>query len=188
MSDTLDSEQRDLTFNAVRALVLYSLAEFQSGPARAIRVTAEGTSFSVADDGRGHALDRAVADSPYLTFVYAHLEYPFGSGQGAPVQLQGIGMSLINLLCSELTVTVRKAEATLRLTFREGQLRDRQRVDSTSDETGNTVAGTIAPQLQQTGIALPKLHQWLLSVLSASPSLRLFLNGHELQARNHGDP
>ena len=44
----------DIKATAVRALMLYSLAEFQCGNATTIRVTANGTSFGIADDGRGH--------------------------------------------------------------------------------------------------------------------------------------
>jgi DNA gyrase/topoisomerase IV subunit B len=184
---TVNSDRRDLTLDVVRALVLYSLAEFQSGHANTIRVTVEGTSFSVADDGRGHAIERTVAEAPYLKFVYTHLDYPFGASQGAPVQLQGIGMSLINSLCSEMTVTARKPEVTLRLGFREGQLCDSRRVDVKAEEAGNTVAGTIDPQLQKTGVALSRVHSWLIDVLSVSPALKLFLNGHELLARRERD-
>lgn len=88
MSNESPPEPADIAACVVRALVLYSLAEFQSGHARTIRVTAKGSSFSVEDDGRGHAICRTVEGSPYLRFVYAHLEYPFEPGQGNPVQLQ----------------------------------------------------------------------------------------------------
>lgn len=99
--------------NAVRALILYSLAEHQLGHATTIRVTANGNSFSVGDDGRGHASARTVASAPYLKFIYNHFDYSFGLDEAAPVQLQGAGMSLINSLCSELTVEVRKSDAML---------------------------------------------------------------------------
>jgi len=49
---------RDLVETAVRAVVLYSLTEFQGGNATTIRVTKDGPGFSVADDGRGHPLDK----------------------------------------------------------------------------------------------------------------------------------
>ena len=176
------SNTQEPTLNAVRCLVLYSLAEFQLGHASAIRITVEGTAFAVADDGRGHAIDRVVAESPYLKFIYTHLDFPFEQNRGAPVQLQGIGMSLLNTLCSELKVEVRKPEATLQLAFREGQFISSQRLEQKSSETGNTVAGTIHPKLQAAGVNLSELRQWLLSVNSAFPSLKLFLNSHELQA------
>ncbi len=180
-------DPRDLAAGLVRALVLYSLAEFQSGHATTIRVLAEGTSFSVADDGRGHAIERAIGGASYLKFVYTHLDYPFEASQGAPVQLQGIGMSLINALCSELSVTVRKAEATLRLSFRDGQLDGSELIDVSSKETGNTVAGTISPQLQKGCVGTLQLEQWLQGVLAGCPSLNILFNGRELQAHHHCD-
>jgi hypothetical protein len=90
-------------------------------------------------------------------------------------------MSLLNTLCRQLTVTVRKPEATLHLSFQDGQFLRSERVDAASEETGNTVAGTIKPQLQTAAIDLPQLHTWLLGVLCATSSLRIFLNNHELQ-------
>ncbi len=180
-------DPQDLTASAVRALVLYSLAEFQSGHATTIRVTAEGTSFNIADDGRGHAIQRAISDAPYLSFIYTHLDYPFESGQSASIQLQGIGMSLINSLCSELAVTVRKRETTLQLSFRNGQLRSSELVHAKFEETGNTVSGTVNPQLQKSCVDLGRLEGWLQSITANSPSLRLFFNGRQLQARSQGD-
>jgi DNA gyrase/topoisomerase IV subunit B len=177
-----DQDPRELAASAVRALVLYSLAEFQSGHATTIRITAEGTSFSVADDGRGHAIDRVVAGASYLNFIYTQLDYPFDPVQGAPIQLQGIGMSLVNTLCSELAVTVRKPDATLRLWFRDGQLRGSERVDVRSESTGNTVCGTLSARFQKADVDVEELRHWLLRVAGASPGLRLFYNGRELQA------
>jgi DNA gyrase/topoisomerase IV subunit B len=176
-----DQDPRELAASAVRALVLYSLAEFQSGHATTIRITAEGTSFSIADDGRGHAIDRVVAGAPYLKFIYTQLDYPFDPVQGAPIQLQGIGMSLVNTLCSELAVTDRKPDATLRLWFRDGQLRGSERVDVRSESTGNTVSGTLSARSQRGDVGVEELRQWLLGVVAASPSLKLFFNGRELQ-------
>src|SRR5438034_6665675 len=98
----------DVTGAIVRALVLYALAEFQSGHAKTIRVNAQGLSFQVSDDGRGHAVDRTVAEQPYMTFVYEHLDFPFGQSAAPPVQLHTIGLSFINTLCSELVVTTHK--------------------------------------------------------------------------------
>lgn len=180
------AERFDLTACVVRALVLYSLAEFQSGHATTIRVTVDGTVFSVADDGRGHAIDRAVDGTPYMRFVYEHLEFPHASGVGAPVQLQGIGLSLVNALCSELIVTVRKADASLRLRFREGRLERSEPGSATANETGNTIAGTISPRLCPAPADGRLLEGWLLRVLAACPSLQLHFNGRRLQASRDG--
>jgi DNA gyrase/topoisomerase IV subunit B len=175
-------ESANLTGWIVRALVLYSLAEFQSGHATSIRVVAEGSSFSVGDDGRGHAMERTVAGVPYLQFVYTHLGYPFEAGQSAPVQLHGIGMSLVNVLCSELTVAVRKPNTTHRLVFRNGRLCESELSEVESNATGNTVSGTISPQFCLGGVDAQALQQWLQSIKAASPSLKLFFNAREVHA------
>ena len=171
-----------MTFNTIRALVLYALAEHQLGHATTIRVTANGNSFSVSDDGRGHAIARTVANAPYLKFIYNHFDYPFGSNEAAPVQLQGIGISLINSLCDELAVEVRKRDATLRLTFREGQLCGHEVLDSASSasETGNTISGSVRPGLAGDGLNNAALAQWLRELLAAHPALRIMFNGEIL--------
>lgn len=174
----------DVTGIAVRALVLYSLAEFQSGHATTIRITANANSFSIADDGRGHPIDRAIDGTPYLKFIYTHFDCPFESSRSSPVQLQGIGMSLINALCSDLALTVRKRDETLQLLFRNGKLHDSKRVAVASEETGITVSATINPQLHKGDVAGEQLQDWLLGVLASSPSLRLFFNGFELRAHS----
>ena len=169
--------------HAVQALALYSLAEHQLGHATTIRVTANGNSFSVGDDGRGHAIVRTVASAPYLKFIYNHFDYPFGLNEASPVQLQGIGMSLINSLCSELTVEVRKPDAMLRLTFRDGQLRGHEVQDivTPAGETGNTISGIIRPELAGDGMDSASLAQWLRQLLPAHPLLRIVFNGETLQ-------
>ena len=158
------------------------MAELQSGHATTIRVSAEGRSFGVADDGRGHAVDRSVAGVPYLDFVYTHLDYPFESAVDAPVQLHCIGVSLLNTLCSELSVTVRKPDKALRLWFRDGQLDQSELKASEAMETGTEISGTIHPRIQAGDVDLVRLEEWLVSLLVASPSLKIIFNGVELQA------
>jgi len=187
MSDVPSPDQLDVIADLIRALVLYSLAEFQSGHATTIRVSAEGAAFSVADDGRGHAIDRTVAGSSYLKFVYMHFDYPFDSMQGSPVQLHGIGLSLVNALCSSLDVTARKKAATLRMKFRNGQLSGEELIDVESEVTGNTVSGTVHPQLFKHGADITHLRRWLRNVLAASPALKLYFNGQELHASSSSD-
>ena len=72
-----EAHSEDIAAAIVRALVLYSLAEFQATHATTIRVHAHGVSFEVSDDGRGHAMDRTVAGQPYMNVVYSHLDFPF---------------------------------------------------------------------------------------------------------------
>lgn len=172
----------DVVALAVRALTLYSLAEVQSGHASTIRVAATGTSFSVGDDGRGHAIGRSVDGTPYLSFIYTHLDYPFAVGQGGPVQLQGIGLSLLNSLCCELSVVVRKADETLRMSYRSGRLCDEARTRVTSGSTGTTVSGTVDPGLQRGHTDSGQIQAWLVAVLSAQPRLEIHFNGKHLGA------
>jgi len=161
--------------------MLYALAEFQSGHATTIRVTAEGSSFSIADDGRGHPIDKTVEGTAYLKFIYTHFDYPFESSRNAPVQLQGIGMSLVNALCSELALTVRKPDETLKLKFQSGQLCASHRTAATSEETGITVAAQLHAQLAGQGVATRPLEEWLRGVAACYPTLKLFFNGRQLQ-------
>ena len=186
-SHTPIPNQHDLTADVVRALTLYCFAEFQSGHATTIRITAEGNSFTIADDGRGHAIERAIDGTHYLKFIYTHFDYPFETDQSPPVQLQGIGMSLINTLCSELIVTVRKQDVTLQLRFREGRPCGSERVNVISGETGIAISGKVSPQIQKSGVGVQKLQQWLLGLLAASPSLKLFFNGDPLHALPQSD-
>ena len=177
----------DLTATAVRALMLYSLAEFQSGNATTIRVTVNGNSFGITDDGRGHPLDKTIGGTPYLKFVYTHFDYPFESGQSAPIQLQAIGMSLVNAICSELILTVIKIDETLRLQYRDGQLRGRSCTAMRSEETGINISATINSQLQAKAADIEALEAWLIAVLFTAPALKLFFNDRQLQLPTH-DP
>ena len=171
---------QNLTELVVRTLVLYSLHEVQLGHAKTIWVEVGERSFSVADDGRGHAIDRTVDDAPYLQFVYGHLDYPFGSTAGKPIQLQGLGMSLLSSLCAELSVIVCKPDARLHLRYRDGQLVGRDYSDEGSSSTGNRISGTVRDALAMNAEPEQSLRAWLLSVASAMPKVTLRLNGELL--------
>lgn len=183
MNVTESDPPLDLTATAVRALMLYSLLEFQSGHVTTIRVTAEGTRFGIADDGRGHSLDRTIEGTPYLKFIYTHFDYPFESTRSAPIQLQGIGISFVNALCSELALTVTKPDETLHVLFRDGQFHESTRTAATSENTGITISAKLNSRLQGSGVATKPLEDWLRRLLVSEPSLKLFFNGRELQAR-----
>jgi DNA gyrase/topoisomerase IV subunit B len=175
------TEAPDITGDIVRALVLYCVAEYQAGHAKAIRVDAHGRSFAVSDDGRGHAIERTVGGAPYLEFVYTHLSYPFASGQSAPIQLQAIGISLANKLCTELSVTARKRTATLSLSFQNALRTSESLMNVAAEETGNTISGAVNPLLQSADTDTEALRQWLIRVLAASAGLRIVFNGLELR-------
>lgn len=116
------------------------------------------------------------------TAVQALVEHPFGLGHGPPVQLQGIGLSLLNALCSEFSVTVRKRDATLHRQFRDGQPCLHQRTETASHDTGLHIAGRIQAALCGEPVAVETLRQWLQGVQAGSPSLNLVFNRHALQA------
>jgi DNA gyrase/topoisomerase IV subunit B len=179
-------KQTDTTTSIVQTLVLYSLAEHQLGHARTIRVDARGHNFSVEDDGRGHAVNREIEGSPYLSFIYGHLDYPYKERKPKTVQLQGLGMSLLNRLCAELRVTVRKPEVTLRLRFQNGQLESHEVTESGIQSTGNTVAGTVSPLVAPAPFNEEELMHWLLGIQEASPSLLLNFNGQLLNVPASG--
>ena len=170
----------DVTALVVKSLVLYALAEHQAGHALTVRVDVQGRTFCVSDDGRGHAIDRNVEGTPYLALIYEQVRYPFGLEDSASVQLQGIGMSLINALCSELEVLIRKADSGLRLLYVDGRLQAQERIAGGSAETGNRIRGMISPALESTDADEVELQSWLHGIRQSAPALALHFNGHEL--------
>jgi DNA gyrase/topoisomerase IV subunit B len=177
----------DLAAIGVRAFVLYSLMEFKSGNARTIRVTKRGSEFGVSDDGRGHPFDKSLEGTSYLRFIYTHFDYPFDAAKPAPIQLQGIGMSLVNAMCSELTLTVRKHGETLIVNYRNGRLVESRRDDALSKATGITVNARLAEELPTDDEAVHQLEAWLRTLLEAHPTLQLYLNGTHLTPRAASD-
>lgn len=170
----------DCGLAAVQALVLYALAEHQGGHAGTLHVTAEGERIGIADDGRGHALDKQLEGTPYLRFVYTHFDYPFGGDAAAPVQLQGIGMSLVNVLCRELVLSVRKPQETLHQRFEAGRPASAERVPGANASTGISVQARLRPDLPRQGDSTAALEAWLRGLLRVHPALKLFLNGRPL--------
>lgn len=169
----------DFVAMAVRALTLYSLAEFQSGHARSIQINASGRSFSLADDGRGHAIHKTIDGHPYLQFIYTQLDYPFAAGGGS-VQLQGIGMSMLNSLCKELRVKVRRFTGSLDLLYRDGALCEERLTLEENPRTGNAISGHFSHALQISDTDETALTLWLQQVLRASPGLQLVFNGLDI--------
>ncbi len=173
----------DLAEMAVRAVVLYSLMEHQAGNASTIRVTKRGRTFSVSDDGRGHSLDRTVRGTSYLSFVYTHFEYPFETVPGVPVQLHGIGTSLVNALCTDLTLTVRKHDETLTIVWKNAMVHDAQRAPTSNEQTGLTLEGRVRDDLLADEASIDELEAWLQRVSLTHPRLSVFLNDRPVASR-----
>ena len=180
MANSLPHEPSGIALSVIQALVLYSLVEHQLGHAKSIRVTANEHTFSVADDGRGHAVNRTVEGAPYLNFIYSQLDYPFEAGEEKSIQIQGIGMSLLNRLCSVLSVSVRKPEATLNMNFENGTLVHHEFLALGSSSIGTEISARIDTRFERQAVNPEVLRHWLLGVLAASPSLRLSFNGQVL--------
>lgn len=164
----------------LRALFLYHLAEYQSGNATTIHFDLQGHTFKISDNGRGHAIDRTLNDVPYLQLVYSHFEYPFNLESDTPIQLHTIGISLINSLCEELSVTVRKKENTYRWFYKDGQLEKTETTESLQDTTGNTLEGRLNSDLFAEEIDVQDMEQWLAGIKSLHKPLQLIFNGNEL--------
>ena len=164
----------------VRALVLYHLAEYQSGNATTIKVNIQNHTFRVSDNGRGHAINRTINGLPYLRLVYSQLEYPFGLETDTPIQLHTIGISLINSLCRELVVTVYKTEKTYIKHYKQGQLNKEEIMDNQEAVTGTAIEGKINPDLFPEEIDLQNFETWLKEIKSINQQLRLFYNEKEL--------
>lgn len=164
----------------VRALILYHLAEYQSGNATTVKVDIQSHTFRVRDNGRGHAINRTINGLPYLKLVYSQLEYPFGLDTDTQIQLHTIGMSLINIMCSELVVTVYKPEKIYINHYKHGQLNKEEIAENQEIFTGTMIEGKIDPALLPEELDLQSLETWLQEIKSMNPGLSLFYNEKKL--------
>ena len=177
----LSNIELDLGLRVVQTLVLYALCEHQLGHATRIEVSVQGSEFSVSDNGRGHAFSRTVESAPYLDFIYEHLAFPYGRAASPPVQLQGLGMSLLNQLCSTLEVTARKPTTTLCIRYQGGVRVDHTVAEEANPDTGNTVTGKLISHLSTRQIDLSALLDWLVAVQRVNPGLNLVFNAKHLK-------
>jgi DNA gyrase/topoisomerase IV subunit B len=166
----------DLGGAVIRSLVLYSLAEAQAGHVREIAMQVQGSSFEVSDDGRGHSIDKTIDGTPYLSFIYEHLAYPFGLCAPGAVQLQGLGISLINSLCEELQVRVRRGEQQATYCFAYGQLLQKTREPAPGLPSGNTLRGRLCAALAAHPIDQTALAQWIDDLRPSLPGVRIRFN------------
>jgi DNA gyrase subunit B len=129
----------NLATTVFRATVLYALAEAQSGHANEITVSLAPAWFLVSDNGRGHPPHKQVDGVPYLRYVYQHLDFPFDQPTAGPIQLQGIGLSVVCALCESLTITSRRDGQRLTCHYAHGRLMHQQQEADRSDARGNTI-------------------------------------------------
>jgi DNA gyrase/topoisomerase IV subunit B len=173
-------DEKNMSTAIVRALVLYHLAEFQSGNATTIHVSIQDHKFKISDDGRGHAIHRTINGLPYLRLVYSQLEYPFDLDQDTPIQLHTIGMSMINSLCKELVVTVHKKENAYIQYYEAGKLTKEETKENPEPVTGTTLEGEINRDLFFEEVDPRDIEQWLVGIKSSHKQLRLIFNDREL--------
>lgn len=90
-------------------------------------------------------------------------------------------MAVINALCEELTVTVRKADGVLRLTFWNGIAGHQECLSADSaHRSGNKISGVLQTQFRG-GLDEEALRNWLKAVSVTAPSLRLYFNDQEVE-------
>jgi DNA gyrase/topoisomerase IV subunit B len=167
----------------VQTVVMYSLAEAISGQARNVWVSLQGDRFSVRDDGRGHSAERTVGDLPYLEFIYSQLQPSLFKLPGTEVQLHGAGMSLVNALCTNLTVrAARNGFIDIRF-YRNAVLERRERMAGNAEESGNTVSGQLSASIVEGGVSEHHLATWLRAMFASVRSTRAYLNDVQVSAR-----
>jgi DNA gyrase subunit B/topoisomerase-4 subunit B len=104
-----------------------SIDEAMNGHASNITVTlhADGSSITIADDGRGipvdkHSKTKKSAVEVIFTTLHAGGKFEHGSYKTAG-GLHGVGASVVNALSKELVATVRRDGAEWELRFKQGQ-------------------------------------------------------------------
>ena len=97
--------------------------EAAAGHAKLVEVIFHSdNSYEVTDDGRGIPIDKKDGDITALEVVFTELHAggKFGTGAyGASGGLHGVGASVVNALCTKMTVEVDRKSATHRLDFKD---------------------------------------------------------------------
>ena len=97
--------------------------EAAAGHAKLVEVVFHSdNSYEVTDDGRGIPIDKKDGDITALEVVFTELHAggKFGTGAyGASGGLHGVGASVVNALCTKMTVEVDRKSATHRLDFKD---------------------------------------------------------------------
>lgn len=131
--------------------------------------------------------------APYLRLIYQQFD-DLAQGEGAwPVQLQGLGLSLINRLCAELRVSVRRPPRCLTLVFAHGVRIHHAVQDASDDRHGNHLAGRLiaeglGPGPGEPGLDVLRLRAWLEALAQVHPGLSLHFNDHPVVPAQGGAP
>ena len=135
-----------------------SIDEAMNGYASNIWVTLhqDGTSITIADDGRGipvdkHAKTKKSALEVIFTTLHAGGKFDPGSYKTAG-GLHGVGASVVNALSRELVATVRRDGSQWEMTFRQGQVAGPLSKTGSARGTGTSVFfrpdSTIFPKVE----------------------------------------
>jgi DNA gyrase subunit B/topoisomerase-4 subunit B len=122
-----------------------SVDEAMNGHASTIAVTLheDGSSITVADDGRGMPVDKhpkTKQSAVEVIFTVLHAGGKFEAGNYKTAGgLHGVGASVVNALSKELVATVRRDGATWEMRFRQGKPTGPLRNTGPARGTGTTV-------------------------------------------------
>lgn len=161
-----------------KALFCYHLAEFQGGYASRINVFVKNDQFTIADNGRGHSMNRTVDGIPYLKMVYNHLRIPF-DGRIPSVQLHTIGISLINELSKSLEIRIKRKIGTQVHQFEYGTPVKSFQEENPSGETGNRITCRFEIK-EDMKPSTSEVLCYLEQIKQAYPELKIFLNSTPL--------
>ena len=110
-----------------------------------VRLHADGTSVTVADNGRGIPVDRhPKTGKPAIQVILTtlHAGSKFDSEQGVYKTaggLHGVGASVVNALAKELIATVKRDGATWQMKFKAGRPAGRLKKIAATRGTGSTI-------------------------------------------------
>jgi DNA gyrase subunit B/topoisomerase-4 subunit B len=122
-----------------------AIDEAMNGHASAIAVTlhADGSSVTIADDGRGIPVDNLPGQKKSaveVVFTVLHAGGKFEQGNYKTAGgLHGVGASVVNALARELTATVRRDGAQWEMSFRQGKPVSGLRKTGAARGSGTTV-------------------------------------------------
>ena len=156
-----------------RCAFAYSLLEFQAGHVAKIDVEAEGNSVSIADDGRGHAIERKADGVPHVEIIYSQLGTSEQDTRMPEIAIHALGVSLFSAFCAELVVEARKDNETVRARFADGRLTEMESLDAAASRTGNTIYFTLSPVKLREIASEDEIRDYLRWIKAENPTLGL---------------